>query len=385
MSTSTSSNGILQQSFVTRSSGSDHVYVNLSLTNNTQAPIPATVFTVRTDSVLDNCSEYYVSIIRFTVPTSNIPILIFEPNFYSVSLTYQAGGMGPVTTAQAFLQNNAPDNLTPQFMNYIFSYQYICDMINEAYYQAFITLFPTYLTNGAGVPANTNPPYMIFEPETQLFSLISDSTYQFLNPSVLPPYPAPGASAPQQNPLWNGLRVYMNYNLYGLFDNLYSQTLGYGLANGLDVLITIDAKYNTPTSPPLPFPAGANSNIIKMQQQYVNTAALYSPRSIQFVTNNIPVQTEVIPGSNSSSRQILTDFEFNISEGQLGNSIRGYVQYAATKYRFTDLKTETALKILDLTVYWTDEVENINQLFIPPNETMTVKLLFRKKYDGKYI
>ena len=69
------------------SSSADYVYLNINITNDTDAPINATYQKFWSEAIIDNPSDYYLSIIRTTIPTSLIPIFLFPvAPTYSVTL-----------------------------------------------------------------------------------------------------------------------------------------------------------------------------------------------------------------------------------------------------------------------------------------------------------
>ena len=112
-------------------------------------------------------------------------------------------------------------------------------------------------------------------------------------------------------------------------------------------------------------------------QQFPLTAAWYSPRTLQITTTLLPVAKEVIPGINNNQRAILTDYQMPLSQ-QVSNVI-GYTQYYASIYRLIDMKSTEELKQADISVYWTTNVETINQVMIPPFNELNLKLVFIKK------
>jgi hypothetical protein len=59
----------------------DHFYYNISITNTTVDPIPATYKETRSSSILDIPSDYTASVIRFSIQDNNIPFFLFQPRF----------------------------------------------------------------------------------------------------------------------------------------------------------------------------------------------------------------------------------------------------------------------------------------------------------------
>jgi len=108
----------------------DNIYYNCLLVNDTPSSILATFDEVRTNYILNNCSNYYLSVVRVEIPVTNIPIFSFRNNnFYSI--TYENNNF----FYQNFLQY-IPGNINykeTDTLKPIYNYQIFVDMINNAF------------------------------------------------------------------------------------------------------------------------------------------------------------------------------------------------------------------------------------------------------------
>jgi hypothetical protein len=62
-----------------RTPTADHIYYNVTMTNNSTTDYSNARFSeTRTQAIIDNPSNYHMSVVRFTCPTNNIPLFRFE-------------------------------------------------------------------------------------------------------------------------------------------------------------------------------------------------------------------------------------------------------------------------------------------------------------------
>lgn len=337
----------------------DHIYYNISVINNTAQPQLATFAETRSQPLLSDPTQWHMSLVRFTIPTGLIPIFDFEDytlnNNLSVSLSYST------TTIQTFLVYIPLYNGSLDYTDAvqpIYSYQQFLDMINTA----FTTCYNALIAAQPECPA-TSAPYVAFDPTTQLCSIFFSNSY------------------------YNGgsdeTSIYMSGYLYDYFGNWEVDFNGYGTANGLDVEFLYKSN---PTIFPVP-PTGYYQQI----QDYPNMSLWYTGRSLQVVSDILPLNSELIPSTtgtdaqpfptlgnnNNNTRSIITDFEFPLANGV--PQLKPYVQYNANPYRLINMNSKTPLVQIGLQVYWTTN-SNINSpLYIQPYDNMTMKIMFRKK------
>jgi hypothetical protein len=361
------------------------VYYNINIPGGTPPlsselipqPVPATFQEVRqTPLFYGDADDYYLSVVRFTVPTSFIPLFIapiqpypnLNPNLmvHSVTLSYSGNDF---QTFLIFIPQNRFVPVPPSPTqgegiirnNYIlyyglYSYQFFLDILNAALANSYFNLnvmFPGL------VPA---PPFMSFSGTTDLFTLNVPTAYST-----------------------NAVEIYFNYFLAGLFQASFcSEFFGFGTPNGKDVLYVVeDLLDNHVTYNGIPY---------YTFEQESNTIAQFSPlNSILFLTGNLPIRTEWISYADISPYQpnlintadtnkflrILTDFEVDITNS---SEIHSFIRYTPTaQYRYVDLLGKSTIDVIDVQIYWRDNFGNIYPLLVPFGQTCTIKILFERK------
>lgn len=336
-----------------------YIYFNAKITNNDPTKsIDAKYLESRLKPVLGyNCGEYKASVIRFKVPASSIPLFIFQDNTYTVSLIDTSG----VTHTETLTWINNNNNTDTQ--NFVFSYNEWADSVNAGLLAAY---------NDIKVGQPTSPPFVLFNSETQLYSVYATDEYN---------------STPNQigkTQIWFNaptfakfefLDAYYNDNgpLTDIFANVLIKQLGTNKITA-DTTPTSTSKLNT--APAI--------NTIVYYEQTQQQKALYllsDLDSIAIGSNTIPVNAEQFssPQDGTSSQvqlNILTDFQPN-----LDNSIteRGYLIYQPNIYRYFDMPGCTNITTLDLVFYWRDIRGTYRLIKVYYNKTIDCKILFEKK------
>jgi hypothetical protein len=224
------------------------VYYNVTIAHDDAAgdqPTDAKFQEVRSDQLFDGppC-DYYMSVVRFTVPSSYIPLQIFpiqpypntDPNRSTYSVTLSFGG----TDKQVFLQWSPQNTYIPtppppqfdpvtllptegpirsQFYSYysLFSINYFLSLINNAFIVAFAEL-------KAAQPSAppTSPPFFAYDPATRLISLYAQTSYNF------------SQTVPT-------IQIFMNTSLNVNIDNSFdTEFFAFNQLSGKDVLFSIE-------------------------------------------------------------------------------------------------------------------------------------------------
>lgn len=399
----------------------DHIYYNVIISNPNNYSIPATFVEDRVQAIVDDPSEYYLSVIRFLVPGQNVPIFIFSDlPTYSITLSYNN------VDYQNYVAYN-PLTLTPSTEDgfyFVYSYQHMINMINATFASAFQALI-------AANPGIANyPPYLTFNPQNQLITLVAEQTSGAYSPTT------EGG---------NYIKIYMNAPLYSFFESFNNFFSGETANNGKAYQILVKNYGNnvsfglTPSSSPDPiiypawlstWPYGINDIIYNPSdsKQYVSltnnnlnnppvvgpnwalapanpahyTGAVYqisqefptlynwnSFRNIVFTSGTVPIQAEYVPSVSGSFvdaglnnyRRILTDFQPVVAQGP---DARSYFQYfPQSEYRLISFTSNQPLRRFDLTIYWESNGNVLYPLLIPPYDEVTVKFMFRKKNFNK--
>jgi len=116
------------------------------------------------------------------------------------------------------------------------------------------------------------------------------------------------------------------------------------------------------------------ANQIWVTQGYDTQGLMEDFQTILFETDHIPVESEFQPTINDTTRRILTDFQTT------GRRDSDEVQYFGSGWkRYYNLKSEYPLNTIDLRALWEDKWGQTYPIIIGINDTLTMKLLFRKK------
>lgn len=346
----------------------DNVYLNVLIPNtpiffgNTTTPsnILAQYDQSLTIPVLKNPSDYYVSIVRFTVPLDTIPIFSFpldvyqnNPNVSLLEIGIQLSGTQYSQKIVFVPPNNLPAPSTiavsPPYFNYndvtnpyyfIFCIQCFIDMVNTALAAAFIA---------AGSPGGTAPFY-IYTESTQIISLIVTSGF-----------------------IGSGAQIFMNGPLKTYFSSFNFTTLNNSIGAYL--------YYHNLSTPPY-----GQSSPYQFNEEYNSISLWFDARKIVIVSNSIPVIQEASPtfsnamvGLNGTANYlpIITDYSLVFNNINDASSVLTY--YPSAQYRLTDLKSNAPLTRIDLRFYWLSKNGNLYPIYISPNQSAEVKIGFFKK------
>lgn len=298
---------------------------------------PAQVELQFTDTLLNSPKEYNLSILRFELPSSTIPISLFntDPSAYVLTLRYNN---------MDFSANLVyiPDNFSgiEIYKQPIYSYQVWCDMINNAFQHADASM-------GAMFPAkpSTKAPYFVFDRLNGLFTLIVEKVYN---------------TAP--------IEIYFNTMLYNLF--LGSMRAEYYGKSGLkDYKIVVgDFKNNS-----------FSSTEYNITQEF-NTLYNFNVFKKLIITSDLPVVKEYIPSKNTSQNElnsinILSDLvPYSENDSRYFRSTIFYLPSA--EFRRIKMTGNQSLTKMSVKVYWTDDKENIYEWYLAKGQTGSMKILF---------
>lgn len=406
---------IIRPGIQKKTSEEDHVYLNIVIANTSTTELQIAEYSApRTTPLLNNPSDYYLTVQRFTVPLQQVPIFVFLDNTYSVTISYNGTDYQTILTYvpgyTPILNPSSPEN------RYVYSYNQFIDSINNGLgdsMTAFTAALPLYSNvtvysagqavrfNLAGVDVayssinsgnvgntpNTSPtfwaplttPYLEYNPVTKLIRLIASRGYHNVNFSD------------ENQPL----KIWFNTDLWNFFSNfekIYNgNTPAPYNANGKNYNIIIKPTGNNDVIIPAIFEDfGMDIQGYAMSQEFISLYNWNSMRNIVFVTSTIPIRSEAIPSQSgiaspfvtnattaSAFRPILTDFQLLVNEGP---EARSYAQYFPSgEYRLVDVTGTNPLVNIDLKVYWQDKFQNLYPIYINPLDTLDIKILFRKK------
>lgn len=386
-----------QLSYFKKAQNPDMIYYDIVSTNfqSTESEEPFLRFNEsRTNPIINNTGEYYLSIVRFSLDTYSLPNFIcqIQPNqgdrdlsIYSLTLEYD-DGLGGITTApQEYVEwipqnKNAVLPVPPNQTNsgfqentsyyYCFQFQYWLEMINLSFGKAMVNLI-------TAVPAlaGTLQPVLTWDVTTQK-AILQAPTAEFNQSNVAK------------------IKIYFNPPMFALFNSFPSFNFGtknVTLGRNYQMLIADFTGVNTillPTNPVAP----ATSVVFTQMFQEFSTIDTWTPiASIVFTSNTIPIisnqlsaplifnngQTSSGIGNNANFAQIITDFATN------QQVFKPNVLYTPTaEYRRVDMTGNTPLTNIDINVYWRDKLGQLNPFLLASGATAGIKFLFEKKHPS---
>ena len=342
-----------------QNAGDEYLHCSLNIVNNDDDPKLCQVNQQLLNPILTNAKEYFCSCVRFNLDGSTIPIFIFPPDVvgglpevqpFNVTLV---GVFGFQSTVQ--VTYNALDSTNGQ--RTVYSYQSFIDSINIALNTAFGGL------NAANKGTTTEAPYMTYDVGQGLFKMIAQVDYD------------DAATGP---------RIYMNSRLYGFFNNFLTQA-DHTNDKELEYQIIIQNLQGNNVKP------GAPQNYYVMTQEFPNFASWFDLTSIVFISNTLGIRNEIAPIANSTigslvnnaqgmppTLPIMNDFAPYLPYNDASGA-RGYIYYSpSAEYKLMNLEKDV-LNQIDLSVKWRDRVGNLYDYYIPPFQSLQVKLMFRKR------
>lgn len=335
----------------------DNVYFNIRIRNNstTESKKARYLETRLTPIIGENIKDYYCTVARFKVASSSIPIFIFQTGDYTVTLT-DTDGNNWTTTCQWVVNTTDTSSL-----NYVWTYEEWAQSVTSALLSAYNAI-PILIRPSA-------PPFIIYDPISQLFSLCATSEY---NSSTL------DAGKTQ---IWMNVGTYSKFEYWNSFfasptsqkfANVFSKGNG---TNEIKAIVPAGASVLNSS------PAVNGITYYVMTQEQKGLFLLSDFDSLVITSSSIPVNPEQYGSEDGVSTQIqqsvLTDFQPDISN-DINN--RGYLIYTPFIFRWFDVPGNSFLTTLDLQIYWRDVRNVLHPVSLYYNDVADIKLLFKKKY-----
>jgi hypothetical protein len=364
----------------------DNTYVSISFLANDDVngiEIPLKYNVTKTRPILDNAYEYYLAVVKFDIPLQSIPITVMpiepnqnDPNKSSLIVGIRNGGVNTLRNLVYVPQNTTipPSQLgsTKQIVTYyyfIYSYTQMITMINAALADAY---------SNSGITGGYIIPYYIYDPTTQLISLIVDKFFNTTDP--------------------NGPAVLINYDMLQYIDafditsigsNIYRVNIG-GVVNESNAYTPNGYLTPTPVPPqvsPNPPQPPTPPNFYQITQNYVCLNGWNPLRRILVVSNRIPISFQVVPAGKSDGNRdgvysalgVVSDFTPQILNA--GDN-RGTVYYVAAGYgglRLVDVINSGSLSNIDIEILWEDTANNVFPLTIPRFQQANITIGFFRK------
>jgi hypothetical protein len=406
------------------SSSADNIYLNLSsvLSNSEDILEFNTTFP---QAVIRNPRDYYLSVVRFSIPQSALPNSILpivenqpigteNPNLTTLEFTVQIGGAFPNDPAasyypQSVIYNTFGDAIPPNpvpgiypntvsypVTQYYFSYSVrnILQMFNTALQTAILAAIAANPTAPQATSVNAGDlPYFEFDVNNRLLVFIANKVWAtnintnlawiYINDSLLQ--------------YLKGF-LYYSYNTTNLqnstnsifflrldYDSYTQYWLGPIGAQAGDILSTSTTAGGVTTT------VQDNSNHFKVSQEFLGLQ-LWNPVKRVLITTDLPIRSEyqqvnssdsVINNNNNITQlPILTDYVIDNSNSIV--DISEFVYNPSGQYRLVDINTDQPIYNVQFKVFWSDYVLNVFPLLAPQHNNATLKIGFFKKdlYNG---
>lgn len=319
----------------------DHIYYNINIRKGLQnagKQFAASFNETRVEPILKNPSDYLLSVVRFSIPSQSIPIFLWVDNIFKVTISYLTFDF---TTTLQFIPNS-PGGSYDYYGRAIWNYQDFIDSINNA----LLISFNNFISGT--VPFALRPqtaPYMVYNPESQLCSLIAAEKYDIT----------------YTNPVY----IYFNRDLINYFPALQSYDQG-------DTIKTAYIKVKD----------NLNNIIIvngvsqyEIKEEYSTLFLWNDMQKILLLTDSIPVTNELIGSQTNINQKIITDFEPLSSLND-----RSQIQYFPQgPLRFYDLISSYPLTHMNLKIFWETKDGKQFPLYINETDNCSIKLYFKKK------
>lgn len=366
-----------------------HIYLDLNCMNNdrTQSSTPPilTFNEVRNSPILMNPSEYFLSVVRFTIQTPTLPVFIPQiktgqsnPNLtiYKVNMDCTVDNVTYFGSAPVlFTPENTFETVLPPVVKqdldntyyYINSINSFVTMVNNALSTCFYDLKTNVTNAGKTLPSN-NIPFIEYDPTADSCIINADIS---------------GYNQNNQYPI----NIYMNSALYNLFSSFQAYFYGYDEASQSNYKLKIYSQNDLNI-----YQSSTGVNYLQMYQEYSTLRPLCNPvQSLVFSTGLIPVLPSLVSSplvfngsgnvnntaNNDNINPILTDFEVEVT----GNT--GYkplVHYTPTaEYRLKDLYGNQPLYAVQMQIYWRTQYGNLIPFRLGSGCSANVKILFRRK------
>jgi hypothetical protein len=395
----------------------DVIYYNGSVVNNQlqssmQSLVLASFQDLRSQKIIDKAEDYYMSVVRWSLPLSTVPLMImqplnfvpvppfpsnlpnFDPNLigFAVGLTIFDSSNNKYVDFNSYVeyvpQNNVPVPSLPQTVSnesywYIYSYQQLIDMINSAYAACLVNLIAKY-PDASGYA----PPHFSYDATTNLYTLHAEDQYQ------APPVSPFGNDSVNPNPnirfgsrttitIWMGLNLWDSVFIPAfLIDfagptNLTAADPVTGWAYNKAVRFIIE---NT----------GSNSSggITSMVSEFPVISNSVCFQNIVLTSNTLPIRSESINpnnfngGPSTSSNNIInivSDFTYDNYSAAESVTARLGIVYVPSVYRFINLTSSGVLRNVDIQAQFQDNVGLLHPIYLRSNSTFNFKLMFIKK------
>lgn len=354
--------------FLNDNEAADNIYYDVIIDNNTQT-VKLAEYSVTTNKVLiDNPSDYYLTISKFNLPIVDIPIFEFvttEPPPGSnqidrrLIITVSHGGNDVIYPIQYIPGTGVPSY---DYRNPVYTYQEFIYMFNVSMREAIKELWNNFGPLPVPDPNNlaNAVPELIFTNEDTPLDFRCPEEYDFKT------YPTT-------------VKIYFNYALFLMFENFLNTFFSYTAPKAY--LISVFFTGNN-------YKDYANDSYSQYTGKYYSmtqdSATFYLWYDIKdvVITTSLPISPEIIGTIGSQGAYntipILTDVSTSFF-GQSGQQKMSINYIPEPQYRLIDVNDHTQLSKIDFKFFYRTKHLELRNFYLAPLTTLTMKILFVKK------
>lgn len=340
----------------------DNVYLNINIRGDDLYDEAASSINInKTIPIVNNPSEYYLSVVYAKIPLNNIPITIAIPipnqpdsDLLKIGIGVRYMGVEYFENVRYVTQQQTPQpvqNRKRSIINtyyFVYTVTHMVNMINTALKLAH---------DNSGAPGTA--PYFLFDTNNQKLNLIVDATlvneYNLGNYSI-------------------GFNSDMMTYLEG-FSYFEKSMQLVNFKNEIDLY----SSGNVCNQYGGEFREIGGTHFLYSQDHY-SINKWFCLQKVSIISNTIPIHPEVlgiIPTDTTVNMPILFDI---VSNNKLALQERGDIVYNNEGgNRLIDLTSQIPLTNINLNIVWTDMLGNVYPLFTSFFNTIELKLGFHKK------
>lgn len=354
-------------SVVSEKSG-DVVYFNVNFRNDNPDYIPREMkfSETRTTPLLPgNTQDYIMSVVKFDIPTDQIPIQIFptldgslNDSDYTVTISWNGfdrrvrlvwSTQDDLATIPSPPYSSSQKSFYLRYYSLV-TFEHFMSLIN----QALLAAHGAIVSDGA--PANPDqPPFLYYDSNTRLISLYGPPAYVS---NAFPP-----------------IQIFFNSSLYSNFRNSLPNVftnLTDPLGKDFQLLVINKNFVNDVVVNGLHY--------FIMTQEFSALSLMFSFTAIILTTNGLPIRNEWLnfQGTNTNGYLgILSEFSVIFDTGL---ELRNNVIYLPTaQFRYTTLQSNLPIQNIDMQFFWKSKTGELFPIYLSAFREGTVKILFEKK------
>jgi len=349
----------------------NHVYINVTKQYDPLSR-EMSLFNRYNSSILDNAADFTLSFDRFSIPLTSVPIFImsiygvnqtYDPHPYTCEITYGGFTSGPIDIQYV---NPPPAFYNPNYVGYIYSYAQFLSFVNKALNVAFnaVSIF-------TALPVSY-PPLFTYDPTTFVLQMYVEENYL--------------SSLPSPINIYFSKSMFQYLNGMPLFYKSDPSVVGrsclmriYDMANNRSVLpptgapiFIVSSEYGNET-----LLNWNDAHGIVISSATLNCVPEVIPSSLAVTQNGA-----IIGGSNDNTiiatyQNIIASYDFVFTQGAPRSLNLQYI--LNSPYKRIDILTEGPINTIDIRVQWYDHNYTLHNLYLAPNELLSMRLLFMRK------